>query len=221
MEPTRFDTFGRAENGCFRAVGLRPQVGAFFNGSFGCGNVHREYDRLPARGVKFVGPPVSKPFGMSTFRTRTGTRSCCPAAKPPSIRTDTNASHGGLTDGLKDTDRTTHSIEITRYLNSTFGRAGNFSYKSAMRERLTSASDRSAAALRSEADIKAEFLKLAEDSKTKPGRWSYRTTQAFAISEANLITAAPPRHPRLGSGDRRRGRVLQNVAAEFSHLYSA
>ena len=56
----------------FTPTGHEDRVGTFFNGSFGCENVNHEYDRLRAKGVKFLGPPVSKPFPHVYFQDLDG-----------------------------------------------------------------------------------------------------------------------------------------------------
>ncbi len=46
----------------FTPEGHEERIGTFFNGSFGCDNVQYEYERLSAKGVSFLGPPLAKPF---------------------------------------------------------------------------------------------------------------------------------------------------------------
>lgn len=48
------------------------RIGTFFNGSFGCDNVQYEYDGLSARGVTFLGPPLTKPFSHVYFNDPDG-----------------------------------------------------------------------------------------------------------------------------------------------------
>ncbi len=52
--------------------GHEDRVGTFFNGSFGCDDVEYAYDRLSARGVKFLGPPEKKPFPHVYFNDPDG-----------------------------------------------------------------------------------------------------------------------------------------------------
>ena len=59
--------------------GQDDRVGTFFNGSFGCDDVHYAYEKLLKRGVEFLAPPETKPFPHVYSRTRTATRSSCPA----------------------------------------------------------------------------------------------------------------------------------------------
>lgn len=52
--------------------GHEDRIGTFFNGSFGCEDVQYEYDRLSAKGVKFLGPPEKKPFPHVYFEDPDG-----------------------------------------------------------------------------------------------------------------------------------------------------
>lgn len=56
----------------FTPEGHEDRVGTFFNGSFGCDNVEYEYDRLSAKGVTFLAPPVTKPFPHVYFKDPDG-----------------------------------------------------------------------------------------------------------------------------------------------------
>jgi catechol 2,3-dioxygenase-like lactoylglutathione lyase family enzyme len=56
----------------FTPEGHEDRIGTFFNGSFGCDNVEYEYDRLRAKGVKFLGPPVLEPFPHVYFEDPDG-----------------------------------------------------------------------------------------------------------------------------------------------------
>ncbi len=56
----------------FTPQGHEDRVGTFFSGSFGCEDVHHEYHRLLAKGVTFLGPPVSKPFPHVYFQDPDG-----------------------------------------------------------------------------------------------------------------------------------------------------
>jgi len=47
----------------FTPEGHEDRIGTFFNGSFGCDDVHYTYDLLSKRGVEFVGPPKAEPWG--------------------------------------------------------------------------------------------------------------------------------------------------------------
>ncbi len=48
------------------------RVGTFFNGSFGCDDVHYTYEKLRARGVEFLGPPETRPFPHVYFKDPDG-----------------------------------------------------------------------------------------------------------------------------------------------------
>ncbi len=52
--------------------GHEDRVGTFFNGSFGCDDVHYAYEKLTARGVEFLGPPETKPFPHVYFKDPDG-----------------------------------------------------------------------------------------------------------------------------------------------------
>ena len=56
----------------FTPEGHEDRIGTFFNGSFGCDNVRYEYERLSARGVAFLGPPLNKPFPHVYFNDPDG-----------------------------------------------------------------------------------------------------------------------------------------------------
>jgi catechol 2,3-dioxygenase-like lactoylglutathione lyase family enzyme len=56
----------------FTPEGHEDRIGTFFNGSFGCENVEYEYDRLLAKGVKFLGPPNLDPFPHVYFEDTEG-----------------------------------------------------------------------------------------------------------------------------------------------------
>lgn len=56
----------------FTPEGHEDRVGTFYNGSFGCENVQYEYERLSAKGVKFLGPPELKPFPHVYFQDPDG-----------------------------------------------------------------------------------------------------------------------------------------------------
>lgn len=56
----------------FTPEGHEDRIGTFFNGSFGCEDVRWEYDRLVAKGVRFLGPPESKPFPHAYFQDPDG-----------------------------------------------------------------------------------------------------------------------------------------------------
>lgn len=56
----------------FTPEGQEDRIGTFFNGSFGCENVQYEYERLSAKGVKFLGPPELKPFPHVYFQDPDG-----------------------------------------------------------------------------------------------------------------------------------------------------
>jgi predicted enzyme related to lactoylglutathione lyase len=47
----------------FTPEGHEDRVGTFFNGSFACENVQETYEMLKSRGVEFVKPPQSAPWG--------------------------------------------------------------------------------------------------------------------------------------------------------------
>ena len=48
--------------------GHEDRVGTFFNGSFGCDDVHYAYEKLLSRGVEFLGPPEKRPFPQRLFQ---------------------------------------------------------------------------------------------------------------------------------------------------------
>ena len=56
----------------FTPDGHDDRIGTFFNGSFGCENVQYEYERLSAKGVKFLGPLELKPFPHVYFQDPDG-----------------------------------------------------------------------------------------------------------------------------------------------------
>jgi len=47
----------------FTPDGHEDRIGTFFNGSLACDNVEATYRQLSARGVEFVEPPTSQPWG--------------------------------------------------------------------------------------------------------------------------------------------------------------
>ena len=52
--------------------GHEDRVGTFFNGSFGCDDVHYAYEKLLARGVEFLRPPETRPFPHAYFKDPDG-----------------------------------------------------------------------------------------------------------------------------------------------------
>lgn len=51
----------------FTPEGHEDRVGGFFNGSFSCDDVEATYRQLKAKGVEFVQPPKSEPWGTSAI----------------------------------------------------------------------------------------------------------------------------------------------------------
>jgi predicted enzyme related to lactoylglutathione lyase len=47
----------------FTPDGHEDRIGTFFNGAFACDNVEATYRQLSARGVEFLEPPTSQPWG--------------------------------------------------------------------------------------------------------------------------------------------------------------
>jgi predicted enzyme related to lactoylglutathione lyase len=47
----------------FTPEGHEDRIGTFFNGALGCDNVEATYRQLSQRGVEFVEPPTSQPWG--------------------------------------------------------------------------------------------------------------------------------------------------------------
>ena len=47
----------------FTPDGHEQRIGSFFNGSLACDNVEQTYATLKSRGVEFLGPPESQPWG--------------------------------------------------------------------------------------------------------------------------------------------------------------
>lgn len=57
----------------FTPEGHEGRIGTFFNGSFSCDNIPKTYEELKARGVEFVQPPKTEPWGTSAiFRDTEG-----------------------------------------------------------------------------------------------------------------------------------------------------
>ena len=57
----------------FTPDGHEDRIGTFFNGSLACDNVEATYRQLSARGVEFVEPPTSQPWGtFAKFRDPDG-----------------------------------------------------------------------------------------------------------------------------------------------------
>jgi predicted enzyme related to lactoylglutathione lyase len=57
----------------FTPDGQEDRIGTFFNGAFACDNVEATYRQLCARGVEFVEPPTSQPWGsFAKFRDPDG-----------------------------------------------------------------------------------------------------------------------------------------------------
>ena len=55
----------------FTADGAK--AGGFFNGAFTCDNIQKTYEELKSRGVEFVQPPKTEPWGTSSiFRDSEG-----------------------------------------------------------------------------------------------------------------------------------------------------
>jgi predicted enzyme related to lactoylglutathione lyase len=49
----------------FTPEGHEDRVGTFFNGSFACDDVEHTYRQMSERGVEFVQPPRTEPWGTS------------------------------------------------------------------------------------------------------------------------------------------------------------
>jgi predicted enzyme related to lactoylglutathione lyase len=47
----------------FTPEGHEDRIGTFFNGSFACDDVEYSYEQLRKRGVEFVNPPETAPWG--------------------------------------------------------------------------------------------------------------------------------------------------------------
>jgi predicted enzyme related to lactoylglutathione lyase len=47
----------------FTPDGHEDRIGTFFNGALGCDNVEATYRQLSQRGVEFVEPPTTQPWG--------------------------------------------------------------------------------------------------------------------------------------------------------------
>jgi predicted enzyme related to lactoylglutathione lyase len=57
----------------FTPDGQEDRIGTFFNGSFACDNVEATYRQLTQRGVEFLDPPTSQPWGsFAKFRDPDG-----------------------------------------------------------------------------------------------------------------------------------------------------
>ncbi len=57
----------------FTPDGHEDRVGTFFNGAFACDDVEATYRQMSARGVEFVRPPKTEPWGTSAiFRDSEG-----------------------------------------------------------------------------------------------------------------------------------------------------
>ena len=57
----------------FTPDGQEDRIGTFFNGAFACDNVEATWRQLSARGVEFVEPPTSQPWGaFAKFRDPDG-----------------------------------------------------------------------------------------------------------------------------------------------------
>lgn len=57
----------------FTPDGHEDRIGTFFNGSFACDNVEATWRQLSARGVEFIEPPTSQPWGsFAKFRDPDG-----------------------------------------------------------------------------------------------------------------------------------------------------
>jgi predicted enzyme related to lactoylglutathione lyase len=51
----------------FTPDGHEDRVGSFFNGSFACDDVEHTYRQMSERGVEFVRPPKTEPWGTSAL----------------------------------------------------------------------------------------------------------------------------------------------------------
>lgn len=51
----------------FTPDGQQDRIGSFFNGAFACDDVEATYRQLSARGVEFVRPPKTEPWGTSAI----------------------------------------------------------------------------------------------------------------------------------------------------------
>lgn len=51
----------------FTPDGHEDRVGSFFNGAFACDDVEATYRQMSARGVEFVRPPKTEPWGASAI----------------------------------------------------------------------------------------------------------------------------------------------------------
>jgi predicted enzyme related to lactoylglutathione lyase len=51
----------------FTPDGQEDRIGTFFNGSFACDDVEHTYAQMSARGVEFVRPPKTEPWGTSAL----------------------------------------------------------------------------------------------------------------------------------------------------------
>jgi predicted enzyme related to lactoylglutathione lyase len=51
----------------FTPDGHEDRVGSFFNGSFACDDVEHTFAQMSARGVEFVQPPRTEPWGTSAL----------------------------------------------------------------------------------------------------------------------------------------------------------
>ena len=57
----------------FTPDGHENRIGTFFNGAFACDNVEATYRQLSQRGVEFLEPPTSQPWGsFAKFRDSEG-----------------------------------------------------------------------------------------------------------------------------------------------------
>lgn len=57
----------------FTPDGQEDRIGTFFNGAFACDNVEATWRQLSARGVEFIEPPTSQPWGsFAKFRDPDG-----------------------------------------------------------------------------------------------------------------------------------------------------
>lgn len=51
----------------FTPDGQEDRIGSFFNGAFSCDDVEATYRQMSARGVEFVRPPKTEPWGTSAI----------------------------------------------------------------------------------------------------------------------------------------------------------
>jgi predicted enzyme related to lactoylglutathione lyase len=51
----------------FTPEGQEDRIGSFFNGAFACDSVEKTYEEYKSRGVEFLQPPKTEPWGTSSI----------------------------------------------------------------------------------------------------------------------------------------------------------